>query len=293
MVDLVKARKKAKKESSKPKAETADKERLQETAEPEETSSQETEQASKSVTPAEPEGGSLPVNPFIDDSLEIDTPAETDSGSLPVNPFIDDSPEPGQKAQQSGPPSVASDAGSEKSLSDSNAPSASEDSDTPNPPESKVDSLEENEDTEQDLIINQYLTFGVGTERYAMSIDIIDEIIVNVPLTAIPNISNMVAGIMALRGKITTVIDARVRLGHPPIPPTEETRIIVIHQDDNSLGLLVDQVHQVAVVTEDQLEDATSVVTGVHQEYTLGLFHHENEMVVLLDIPKFIMAAKV
>ncbi|UCF79949.1 MAG: purine-binding chemotaxis protein CheW [Acidobacteriota bacterium] len=132
------------------------------------------------------------------------------------------------------------------------------------------------------------LTFEVGSELYGIPIEHIDEIIPVQPVTDVPNVPSVVTGIMSLRGRIVTVIDSRERLGHPVRPPTEEARIVVLAQQGELFGLWVDGVKQVISVPEESIEETTGMVAATQNPYLRGVYHSERDMVILLDLERFL-----
>jgi purine-binding chemotaxis protein CheW len=132
------------------------------------------------------------------------------------------------------------------------------------------------------------LTFEVGNELYGIPIEHIDEIIPVQPVTDVPNVPSVITGIMSLRGRIVTVVDSRERLGHRVRPPTEETRIVVLAQHGELFGLWVDGVKQVVSVPEESIEETTGMVAAAQNPYLRGVYHSEREMVILLDLEKFL-----
>ena len=74
----------------------------------------------------------------------------------------------------------------------------------------------------------QYLTFVLAGEVFAMGILAIKEIIEYANLTEVPMMPDYVRGVINLRGAVVPVIDLSVRFGKPSSPVTKRTCIVII-----------------------------------------------------------------
>jgi len=109
--------------------------------------------------------------------------------------------------------------------------------------------------------------FGLGRELYAMDIQLAREIVEMMPITYIPRAQDYIAGIMNLRGEITTVVDLK-RLIRIPGEPGSSQKIIVLVAEaagGSNLGIIVDDVHSVIQVAEEDIELMDEgISSGVH-----------------------------
>ena len=90
----------------------------------------------------------------------------------------------------------------------------------------------------------QYLTFVLAAEVFAMGILAIKEIIEYADVTEVPMMPEYVRGVINLRGAVVPVIDLSVRFGKPSIPVTKRTCIVIIEVETRGerhvLGVVVD-----------------------------------------------------
>ncbi|WP_292364057.1 MULTISPECIES: chemotaxis protein CheW [unclassified Methanoculleus] len=109
--------------------------------------------------------------------------------------------------------------------------------------------------------------FGLGRELYAMDIQLAREIVEMMPITHIPRAQDYIAGIMNLRGEITTVVDLK-RLIRIPGESGSSQKIIVLVAEaagGSNLGIIVDDVHSVIQVAEEDIELMDEgISSGVH-----------------------------
>ncbi|NLV28064.1 MAG: purine-binding chemotaxis protein CheW [Methanomicrobiales archaeon] len=112
------------------------------------------------------------------------------------------------------------------------------------------------------------LEFDLGGESYAMDIGIAREIVEMLPITPIPRAPLHVAGLLNLRGEITTIIKLHHLLGISPAKEREEQKIMVLIPDafeNTSVGVIVDEVHSVLTVDE---HDIDTNIKGVDEQLT-------------------------
>ena len=86
----------------------------------------------------------------------------------------------------------------------------------------------------------QLVGFIVGEEEYTVPILSIQEIIKPISWTRVPQTPDYVLGVFNLRGNVIPLIDLRRRFGLPAKKHTEETRFIVMLNNDEIAGFVID-----------------------------------------------------
>jgi len=106
----------------------------------------------------------------------------------------------------------------------------------------------------------ELLVFELDGSAYAIAVERVREIVRMRELTRIPRAPDWLMGVVALRGEIVEVVDLRQRLGLPPGPIGQASRIIVLHGDaDGITGVLVDAVDEVYRIGEDEIHSAQEI----------------------------------
>jgi purine-binding chemotaxis protein CheW len=145
-----------------------------------------------------------------------------------------------------------------------------------------------------DAIQNQYLTFTLDGEQYAIGVDKVREVLEYTRVTKIPKTANYMKGIINLRGSGVPVIDLRLKFGLPEIESTEDTSIIVmeVSMGDGLLviGALADSVQEVIELEASQIEPAPRFGTKLASEFILGMGKKDDSFIILLDIDKIFSA---
>ena len=132
----------------------------------------------------------------------------------------------------------------------------------------------------------QLVVFDLGGELYGVDIGTVREIIRMQEITHVPNAPEFVEGVTNLRGKVIPVIDLRRRFGMKEGEETSETRIVVVDIGGEDMGVRVDAVTEVLRITEQLIEQPSSVVTTVDSYYMEGIANLGERLIILLDLTK-------
>src|SRR5262249_9632317 len=100
----------------------------------------------------------------------------------------------------------------------------------------------------------EVLSFALGGEEYAIDILRIREILKHRAATEVPRAPAFILGVIAVRGQIIPVMDLRLRVRVAAAPPAKESRILVVTHAGEAYGLLVDAVHQVVRMRDEDVE---------------------------------------
>lgn len=114
------------------------------------------------------------------------------------------------------------------------------------------------------------LAFSLADEAYALPLASVHEILKVPPITPVPRAAADVLGIVSVRGRITTVLDLRRRLGLPEHPLGPRARILLVDSGVEIFGLLVDNVHQVHRLAPEEVELA-NVLSGELMDHVVGV----------------------
>ena len=118
--------------------------------------------------------------------------------------------------------------------------------------------------------VREFLAFLLGPEQYALPLSCVREIMRVPPITEVPRAPREVLGIVSVRGQVTTLIDLRRKLEVSEGSISSRTRVLLVDQGDEILGLLCDRVQQVHRLSEDQVEMA-SVLGREASSYVMGI----------------------
>jgi purine-binding chemotaxis protein CheW len=139
----------------------------------------------------------------------------------------------------------------------------------------------------EDTMKDKFLTFWIGDEEYGMGIEFVTEIIGVQKITKVPDMPHFIKGVINLRGRIIPVIDVRTRFGLPERAYDERTCIVVIHVNNQTTGMIVDQVNEVSNIAQDQIESAQTGDMGGTQSYIMGIGKTGDSVKILLHVERF------
>lgn len=147
---------------------------------------------------------------------------------------------------------------------------------------------QEDENTMQ----NRYLTFYIGEEEYGIEIKHVIEIIGIQKITPVPNIRKFIKGIINLRGNIIPVVDVRMRFQMPQMQYNDRTCIIVVSVNNNSIGLIVDEVVEVVNISEENLASPPQTNKGAQSRFIQAIGKSDDEVKIILNITKLLYDEK-
>src|ERR1700693_3991678 len=121
----------------------------------------------------------------------------------------------------------------------------------------------------------QFLTFLLAAEEYAINIQRVKEIIEYTAVTKVPKVPQWIRGVINLRGNVVPVVDLAVRFGLEDRPITKATCIVVVEVEQGSecsgMGVIADAVNQVIDLSPKDIEAAPAFGTRVRLEYLFGM----------------------
>ena len=127
------------------------------------------------------------------------------------------------------------------------------------------------------------MIFVINNQKYALSSKYITEIIEILPITKVPFLPEYMKGIINLRSTIIPVMDARMRFGMEPIEYSERTCIIIIENEANKIGLIVDAVNEVLTIPPKQIMESTKEKNDLKESFVNGISQINNDIQLILD----------
>jgi purine-binding chemotaxis protein CheW len=126
-------------------------------------------------------------------------------------------------------------------------------------------------------------TFFVRDALCGLNASSVQEVIRLGAITLAPHAPPDVAGIINLRGRIVTVVDAGMKLGYGPTAPGQNSRVFIVEDRDEFLGLLVDRVGEVLEVESGTEEPMPANLRPAQSRYFKGVNRIGGRVIALLD----------
>lgn len=134
----------------------------------------------------------------------------------------------------------------------------------------------------------QYLTFALGGEMFAVAILNVKEIIEYGALTEIPMMPAFIRGVINLRGAVVPVIDLASRFGGKAGTVARRTCIVIIEVDDadgkQDIGVMVDAVSEVLEIPARDIEAAPSFGARIRTDFIAGMGKINGKFVIILNL---------
>jgi len=141
----------------------------------------------------------------------------------------------------------------------------------------------------------QYLTFSLGEEMFAIGILAIREIIEYGCLTEVPMVPPFIRGVINLRGSVVPVVDMAVRFGRPAGQITKRTCIVIIETGDlgqgghgQQMGIVVDAVSEVLEIPSGDIEPPPEFGARIRIDFISGMGKVNGKFVVMLDVNRIL-----
>lgn len=122
----------------------------------------------------------------------------------------------------------------------------------------------------------QVVIFNIGKEKYALETRLVHGIEKMMNITNIPTAPHYISGLANLRGSIITVLDFKKYLNI--FSEVDPENIIIVENEEEKIGLMVDSVQEVVEVSDDMLEKVN--MEGI---YVKGVINFKDYIVTLLD----------
>jgi len=136
----------------------------------------------------------------------------------------------------------------------------------------------------------QYLTFLLAGEEYAISILKVKEIIEYDTVTVVPKTPKWIRGVINLRGSVVPVVDLAVKFGLEERPVTKTSCIVIVdgqlENQNTTMGIVADAVSQVMDLAANDIREVPEFGTRVQVNYLLGMAQLGKKFALLLDVDK-------
>lgn len=141
---------------------------------------------------------------------------------------------------------------------------------------------------EQKLIQNRFLTFKLNSEKYGIEILSVKEIIGYQKAIPVHKTPEYVKGVLNLRGQIIPVIDMSIKFGMEEKEPSAYTAIIITTIHGTNIGFIVDEVNEVASVTEEQLSAPPEFGASIDVSYLSKVVQIDKEVIMILNLDQIV-----
>ena len=145
---------------------------------------------------------------------------------------------------------------------------------------------------DEGVYTQEFLTFTLGPEEYAIDILKVQEIRGYEQPTTIANAPPFIKGVINLRGIIVPIVDMRIKFGVGKAEYTPFTVVIILSIGGRVVGMVVDGVSDVTSLRSDQIRPAPEFAATVDTRYIRGLGTLDERMLIVVDIEKLMLSSE-
>lgn len=126
------------------------------------------------------------------------------------------------------------------------------------------------------------VVFQCGNEEYAVPIEHVVSIEKLEQVNPIPHLPNYLIGLMKIRGELVPIIDFEEILYHRSGVNYENARVVTMHTQDMSIGILVKEAKEILDIATDDLKQI-GLVNYTKTQYFTAVANLENRMITIVD----------
>jgi purine-binding chemotaxis protein CheW len=138
----------------------------------------------------------------------------------------------------------------------------------------------------------QMVGFVIAEELFGVDILMVQEIIKNINITAIPDSPDFIQGVINLRGNIIPIIDLKKRLKLVDQNKAKggDVWIMVLNIGGRVTGFIVERVTRVIKIQANMIKPAPDlVVSGLKSDYIRGVCKQDQQILVILDFNRILL----
>lgn len=131
---------------------------------------------------------------------------------------------------------------------------------------------------------SRWLRLRCGEQTYALELLKVQEVVLPTPLLRLRGASRAMLGIMNLRGLVVPVLDLGLYLGAAPVDADPHTRVVVLEENGETMGLRVSAVEDVTTLTDQQIEPPDNTrLCRISNQFFRGVARLGQKPMILLD----------
>jgi purine-binding chemotaxis protein CheW len=129
-----------------------------------------------------------------------------------------------------------------------------------------------------------FILFTVAGTTYALRsrdvahVEMIDQV------TAVPNAAHFVDGVVFSRGQVVPALNLRARFGFDKAPYDLSTRLLVVRDNDRSVGLVVDAAREFVAIDPASIQPPNAALTGLSGRYLEGVANIGDRLILILNL---------
>lgn len=128
------------------------------------------------------------------------------------------------------------------------------------------------------------LIFSINKEFYATDIMQVERILGYENPTKLPDSPDFLFGVIPYEKTIIPVISLSKRFSLSQTQITKDSKIIVSKQNEERIGIVVDEVSEVRNIDLKDIEEPSDKIVGISKRYIKGLIKMNDGIIVFLNL---------
>jgi len=141
---------------------------------------------------------------------------------------------------------------------------------------------------QQNMRSDQYLSFYLKNEMFAVTVSRVKEIIEYTQITRVPMMQSFIAGVTNIRGNVIAAIDLSDRLGLGRCEINKKSCVITIEAEFDAeeieVGIIVDMVDQVYELTQSHIMEAPEFGSKIRKDFIHTMAKIDDKFMTVLEI---------
>lgn len=139
-----------------------------------------------------------------------------------------------------------------------------------------------------DFSSKEFVTVHVADQILGVEVTEIQDVFALSDLTPVPGARKEIAGVLNLRGRIVTAIDARVRMGLPKRDNYQGAMAVGVEYEGEAFGILVDRVGEVLRLNDSDFEQNPMNLDAEWREVSKGIYRLDGKLLLTIDIERIL-----
>ena len=136
--------------------------------------------------------------------------------------------------------------------------------------------------------MDTFILFLVAGTTYAVRSREVQHMEMVEQVTRVPNAAPFVDGVVFSRGQVVPAVNLRARFGFERTPYDLRTRLIVVRDDDRSVGLVADEGREFIKLAADAIQPPQDALAGLSGRYVEGIASIGDRLVLVLNLKQLL-----
>jgi len=142
------------------------------------------------------------------------------------------------------------------------------------------------------VIEDFFVLFELAGTTYAVPSADVQQIEMIEHITAVPNASEAVEGVVFSRGQVIPAISLRTRFGFPKIEYDLRSRLVVVRVNDRNIGLIVDAAREFKRIPLASINPPADALNGTTGKYLEAIATVGDRLILLLNLAEVVKTAE-